>query len=141
MKKKILEKRKKVSGVFAEFKEFAANGQAIVLAVGIIIGSAFQTIIRAIVDYIVMPLFSLISPEKDFKSLDFKILNAEVKLGEFIGAIVNFFIIMFVMFLIIKFLNKMKPPKKDDAIKRDEQKIEILNEILNEIKKSNRQEK
>mgnify|MGYP000877787322 CR=1 FL=1 len=108
-----------------EFKKFALKGNMIDLAVGIIIGGAFNGIVSSLVNDIIMPLFSLLTGRIDFTnwfiSLDGKSYAslAEAKAqeaptinyGVFISGILNFIIIAFTVFLLIRWINKFKKPE------------------------------
>lgn len=95
-----------------EFKEFAMKGNVMDLAIGIIIGAAFGKIITSMVENILMPLIGILMQGVNFQELVFKVGDAEIKYGMFIGAIIDFIIIAFVLFLMIKAMNKMK--KKEE---------------------------
>jgi large conductance mechanosensitive channel len=116
--------------VLKEFKKFALKGNMIDLAVGIIIGGAFSGLVSSLVNDIIMPFLSLITNRIDFTNwflaLDGKkyatlqdAINsgaATVKYGLFISGIINFIIMAFVVFLLVRWLNKLKKPsKKEDA--------------------------
>lgn len=95
----------KEKGFFAEFKKFIMRGNVIDLAVGVIIGGAFQAIVSSLVDDIVTPLLGIILGKVDFSSLAVKIGEATINYGKFITAIINFFIMALVIFAIIKVIN------------------------------------
>ena len=96
-----------------EFKEFAIRGNVIDLAVAVIIGGAFGKIITSLVDDIIMPLIGLLIGGIDFKSLAFTIGSAKVTYGTFIQNVVDFIIIAFVIFLMVRAMNRLKrqPPQ------------------------------
>ncbi|MCX6291581.1 MAG: large-conductance mechanosensitive channel protein MscL [Bacteroidetes bacterium] len=100
-------------GLGKEFKEFAMKGNVMDLAVGVIIGAAFGKIIASLVDNILMPIIGMLLQGVNFQSLSCKVGDAEIKYGMFIGAIIDFIIIAFVLFMMIKFMNNMK--KKEEA--------------------------
>jgi large conductance mechanosensitive channel len=105
-----------------EFKEFAIKGNMIDLAVGVIIGGAFNSLVSSLVDDIVMPLISVVAGNLDFSNWflaldggDYKTLAqaqeagaATVNYGTFISGVINFVIMAFVIFLIVKAMNKLK---------------------------------
>ena len=91
---------------FSEFKEFAMRGNVMDLAVGVIIGGAFQQIVQSLVKDIISPLIGLIA-RQDFSDLVVEILGVEVKYGSFITAVINFMIMAFVIFLLVKGLNAL----------------------------------
>ena len=99
-----------------EFKEFALKGNAIELAIGVVVGTAFQTIVKSLVDDIIMPLISALFGNIDFSDWVFKIGNNTVKYGSFISAIVNFVLVAFTLFLVVKYINKLNK-KIEEATK------------------------
>ena len=90
-----------------EFKEFIMRGNVIDLAVGVIIGGAFQAIVSSLVDDILMPLIGIILGKVDFSALVAQVGDAQIAYGKFITAIINFIIMAFVIFLIVKAINKV----------------------------------
>ena len=93
-----------------EFRDFAMRGNVLDLAVAVIIGGAFGKIVASLVDDIIMPLVGLIIGGVDFKSLAFTVGSAQVKYGSFIQNVVDFLIIAFVIFLIVRTMNRFKKP-------------------------------
>ncbi len=99
----------KGKGIIGEFKTFIMRGNVIDLAVGVIIGGAFQAIVNSLVDDIIMPLISLITGGMDFS--EWKVVLGEgetaatLNYGVFIGAIINFLIMAVVIFLLVKAIN------------------------------------
>jgi len=89
-----------------EFKEFAMRGNVIDLAVGVIIGGAFKAITDSLVNDVISPLLGLVF-KADFSSLIVTINSVEVKYGAFITAVINFVIMAFVIFCLVKALNKL----------------------------------
>lgn len=104
-----------VLSMLKEFKEFALKGNVMDLAIGVIIGGAFQSIISSLVDDIIMPLINSLTGKMDFTDLVFKIGNSSVKYGSFISAVVNFLIVAFTLFLVMRYLNKLS--KKLEEVK------------------------
>ena len=90
-----------------EFKEFAMKGNIMDLAIGVVIGGAFQKIVNSLVSDIIMPTISIITGRIDFSDMVFTIGNASIKYGNFITAIVNFLIIAFSIFLVVRYINKL----------------------------------
>ena len=95
-----------------EFKEFVMRGNVLDLAVAVIIGGAFGKIISSLVNDILMPLIGLLLGGIDFASLSFTVGDAVVTWGNFVQAVVDFLIVAFVIFLIIKSANAAK--KKEE---------------------------
>ena len=103
--------------MFKEFKEFISKGNVMDLALGVIIGAAFGKIVTSLVDDIIMPVIGIILGKIDFSNLKLVITpatgttpEAAVKYGLFIQNIVNFLIMAFVIFLMVKFINKLRKP-------------------------------
>ena len=92
---------------FAEFREFALQGNVIDLAVGVIIGGALQKIVTSLVNDIVFPLIGIILGGYDFRSLKFSLGSSTVLYGAFIQNVVDFLIVALVIFLAIRMLNRI----------------------------------
>jgi large conductance mechanosensitive channel len=123
--------------MFKEFKEFAMKGNVIDMAVGIIIGAAFGTIIKSLVDDVLMPPIGLLLGNVDFSNLFLTIKEGKVaspyaslaaakaagavtvNIGLFINTIISFLIVAFSVFLVIKNVNRVKkePPAADPTTK------------------------
>ncbi|MBQ7717876.1 MAG: large conductance mechanosensitive channel protein MscL [Clostridia bacterium] len=105
---------------FAEFKEFAMKGNVLDMAVGVIIGAAFKAIVDSLVADIISPLLGLLF-KSNFDNLAIQIPNTEVVIGygKFITAVINFIIMAFVIFCIIKAINKVT-----NLVKKDEEVVE-----------------
>lgn len=103
---------------FAEFKEFISRGDVMSMAVGIIIGSAFTAIVNSLVKDVITPLIGIIMGGVDFTGIVVKVGNAELAVGFFIQAIINFLLTALALFCIVKGLNGMKKlaeKKKEEA--------------------------
>lgn len=96
-----------------EFREFIAKGNVLDLAVAVIIGAAFGAIVTSLVDDILMPLIGIILGGIAFSEQSIMVGNAELMYGNFIQAIINFLIIAFVIFMIVRAANNMK--KEEEA--------------------------
>ena len=121
----------KGNGFFGEFKKFIMRGNVIDLAVGVIVGGAFQSIVKSLVDDIVMPVISLATKGVDFTNKfillgegEFATLAeaqeagvAAIAYGNFINAILNFLIMAFVIFCLVRTINKVN----DKAKKKEEE--------------------
>lgn len=90
-----------------EFKEFINRGNVVDMAVGIMIGAAFKAIVDSLVNDIISPLIGLIF-KQDFSGLSLPLWGVELKYGAFLMAVLNFLIIAFVLFLIIKLMNSLR---------------------------------
>ena len=93
-------------GFVSEFKEFVSKGNVLDLAVGVIIGAAFGKIVSSLTDDIIMPIIGIAVGEIDYSA----IMVGPLKIGSFINAVLNFFIIAFCVFLIVRFANRFKKP-------------------------------
>lgn len=91
-----------------EFQEFISRGTVIDLAVGVIVGAAFNNLVSAITTYLLNPLIGLFIGQIDLSDMKFQVLGATFLIGDFVNAVINFLIIMFVVFLIVKMMNKMR---------------------------------
>ncbi len=94
-----------------EFKDFAMRGNVMDLAVAVIIGGAFGKIIASLVNDILMPLIGLLLGGLNFSSLSVTVGEAVVAYGAFIQAIVDFVIVAFVIFMLVRTMNRMKKPE------------------------------
>jgi large conductance mechanosensitive channel len=92
--------------IISEFKEFISKGNVLDLAVGVIIGAAFGKIVSSLTDDILMPLLGLVVGKMDYSTITL----GPMKIGLFINAVLNFFIIAFCIFLIVQGANKLKRP-------------------------------
>jgi large conductance mechanosensitive channel len=93
-----------------EFKEFAMRGNVMDLAIGVIIGAAFGKIVNSMVNDLIMPLLNPVMPAGDWRTME---IGPGVKIGSFLATTLDFIIIAFVLFLIVKGLNKLK--RKEEA--------------------------
>ena len=128
-----------MKNVIKEFKAFIERGSVIDLAVGVVIGGAFSSIVTSLVNDIIMPLIGIIIGGIDFTGLSFKVGSAYVKYGNFIQNVINFLIIAFALFLLEKGINKLshkEEPKKEESKKSDE--VILLEEIRDVLKKKSK---
>ena len=123
--------------MFKGFKEFISRGNVIDLAVGVIIGGAFGKIVTSVVDDILMPLIGMAMGGVDFSSLSCKIGEAEVKYGNFIQNVIDFLIVAFCIFIIIKIITnagkRMEKLAKKAAKKAKKRGEEVPEEVKEEI--------
>ncbi|KRM89386.1 large-conductance mechanosensitive channel protein MscL [Liquorilactobacillus vini] len=117
-----------------EFKEFISRGNVIDLAVGVIIGSAFTTIVKSLVDYLINPLIGLFIGGIDFSDWVFKIAGATFRVGSFLNAVINFLIIAFVVFILVKVVNKFVSKKNEEPVAAPE--VQLLEEIRDLLKEN-----
>lgn len=103
-----------------EFKTFISRGNVMDMAVGVIIGGAFTAIVTSLVNDLLNPLLGIITGGVDFSTLSIKVGTGENPVifayGSFISAIINFLLIAFVLFIIIKGINKLHKKKDEEAV-------------------------
>jgi len=105
-------------GLLTEFKEFAARGSVIDLAVGVIIGASFGKIVTSLVDGVIMPPIGLLLGRVDFSKLEWVLVPEDpatqaiekvaIQYGAFINTLIQFLIVAFVVFLLVKVINRMR---------------------------------
>lgn len=135
-------------GIIQEFQEFASRGSVIDLAVGVIIGAAFGKIVSSLVNDVVMPPIGLLLGNVDFSNLFIGLSGKSyatlaearaagaplIKYGVFLNTLIEFIIIAFVIFLMVKQINKIKktPPPATPQAKEE---VKLLTEIRDELRK------
>ena len=147
---------KKTRGFFGEFKEFIMRGNVIDMAIGVVIATAFGKITTSLVDNIIMPFIGWIIGDFDLSKFNVELVPAVMDgetvvkeavvlgIGTLLTTIINFIIIGFIVFLIVKGINKMREKAEARKKKEEEEKVaedpkptteELLAQILEEIKK------
>ena len=116
--------------MFKEFKEFAMRGNIVDLAVGVIIGGAFQKIVNSLVNDLIIPVMSIFIGKIDYSSLEFTINNVSIKYGSFITNVINFVIIAFALFLFVRYINKLNKNLENVKIK-NMRGLDKINEKIN----------
>lgn len=91
-----------------EFRDFIAKGNVMDMAVGIIIGAAFTAIVTSLVEDLVNPLLGIVIGGIDFSSISFGLGDAQFMVGNFINAVIKFLIVAWVVFLLVKMVNRVK---------------------------------
>jgi large conductance mechanosensitive channel len=123
--------------IASEFKEFAMRGSVIDLAVGVVIGGAFGTIVTSLVNGIIMPVVGVLTSGTDFSNLALKIATDAkgapvlLKYGVLAQSTVNFLIIAFVIFICVRGINKLKKPAAPAAPPPPPRQEVLLEEIRN----------
>ena len=121
-----------------EFKEFAMRGNVMDLAVGVIVGGAFSAITTSLINDILMPIIGIFVSEASFADLYLYVNGAEIAYGNFIQAVLNFIIMAFVVFCLVKAINRLArkkeevPPPPPPAEPSNEEKL--LTEIRDLLK-------
>lgn len=116
-----------------EFKEFISRGNVMDLAVGVIMGAAFTAIVQSLVSNLINPLIGLFLGKIDLSSLVFKVGDATFKYGTFIESIINFLIIAFVVFLLVKVMNKIIKSRDEEEAEPEETKEDEMIMYLKKI--------
>jgi large conductance mechanosensitive channel len=118
-----------------EFKTFIARGNVLDLAVGVVIGAAFTAIVGSLVEDLINPLIGIIVGGIDFSSVGVSIGEARFNIGNFINAVIKFLIVAWVVFLIVKAVNRMMPKKEEaPAEPAGPSDNDLLKEILATLK-------
>ena len=137
--------------MLSEFKEFIARGNVLDLAVAVIIGAAFGTIVSSLTDDIIMPLIGGVVGDVDFSNL-YVVLSGDVApgtslaaareaganvlaYGNFVSVAINFLILAFVIFMLVRQANKLMPKKVEEAAPTGPTEVELLAEIRDALKK------
>ena len=143
--KKLKKSIKKMNPILKEFRDFINRGNVIDLAVGVIIGGAFNKIISSLVNDLIMPVVGIILGGIDFTNLEITIPNflggssaAHLRYGNFIQNVVDFLIVAFCVFIFIRIINKFTAKKEAEAATEptsDEKILTVLEEIRDQRKK------
>ena len=112
-----------------EFKEFALKGNLLDIAVGLILALAFVGVVTTFVDGVIMPLIAAIVGEPSFDDIVWTIGDGKILIGTFITAVVNFLLIAWVLFLIVKAANRLRKPEEDAG----PTEVELLTQIRDEL--------
>ena len=138
MKKDLASKNiKKISKGASEFKTFISRGNVVDMAVGVIIGGAFGKIVTSLVNDVLMPVIGVFLGGLDFSDLSIKVGDATIEYGSFIQTIVDFLIVAFCIFMIVKLFESFKKKKEEDteeAPKKSDEAL-LLEEIRDLLKK------
>ncbi|MBR3395288.1 MAG: large-conductance mechanosensitive channel protein MscL [Firmicutes bacterium] len=123
-----------------EFKEFISRGNVMDMAVGIIIGGAFTAIVSSLVADIITPIIGMLMGGINFSELAVTVGSAQLTYGNFIQAVINFLLVAWVLFMIVKAMNKMKrkeeeKPAEPEAPAEPPEDIVLLREIRDSLKK------
>jgi len=120
-----------VKDMFKEFKEFVSRGNLVELAIAFVLATAFAPVVLSIVDNIFMPIIAAIVGQPDFASLGFDVGDARINYGTPLTLIINFLIIAFVCFLVVKAYNNMKKSDDEDSGPTE---VELLTEIRDSLR-------
>ena len=117
-----------------EFKAFALRGNVMDMAIGVIIGGAFQAIIKSFIDNIVNPLVGVVF-QVDFSSVVIRLGAVNLMIGAFISSVINFILLALVLFVMVKGINKLKKSEvKEEAAPVKSDETVLLEKILEQLK-------
>ena len=123
--------------IVREFREFAVKGNVMDLAVGVIIGAAFGKIVSSLVEDVVMPVIGVLMGGLNFSDLAVKVGSATLKYGKFLQTCLDFLIIAWAIFLIIKLVNRVKREEAQPAPAAEKPRQEALLEEIRDLLKKN----
>jgi len=113
-----------------EFKEFIMRGNVVDLAVAIVVGAAFTTVVNSFANDVLMQLVAAVFGKPDFSDLSFDLGDAVIRYGAFLTAIINFLIVAFAMFLVVKAINRLQNLRtKEEEEALEETEVELLAQI------------
>jgi large conductance mechanosensitive channel len=124
-----------------EFKKFIARGNVIDLAVGVIIGGAFSSIVTSLVNNILTPILGLVLGGADFSKLAITFKDIRIEYGAFIQSVIDFLIVAVCIFALVKFINKIMHLKKKEEKPAEPKKsaeVLLLEEIRDLLKEENK---
>lgn len=134
--------QERIMSMMTEFKEFAIKGNAVDMAVGIIVGAAFGKIVSSFVNDVIMPPIGLLIGGVDFNKLTFTLKEASgdvaavmISYGKFIQTVIDFTIIAFVIFIVIKAINSQKRKEEEPVPPPGPSKEELLLSDIRDILK------
>jgi large conductance mechanosensitive channel len=122
-------------GMLKEFREFAMKGNIVDLAVAVIIGAAFGKIVTALTETIIMPIISLVMGKGGVEDLSVKLGSTVFPIGKLLQALIDFILVAFVLFLIVKAMNSIMKKKEAPVPVAPPEEIVLLREIRDELKK------
>lgn len=105
--------KEKTTGFFGDFKQFIARGNVMDMAVGVIIGGAFSSITTSLINDIIMPLLGIFTRSITFSALSVTVGGAVITYGNFVQAVLNFLVMAFVVFCLVKTMNSFHRKEKE----------------------------
>jgi large conductance mechanosensitive channel len=122
--------------IVREFREFAVKGNVMDLAVGVIVGAAFGKIVSSLVEDVVMPVLGVLMGGLNFSDLAVKVGSATLKYGKFLQTCLDFLIIAWAIFLIVKLINRLKREEEKPAEPKAPPRQEVLLEEIRDLLKA-----
>ncbi|MDV6377298.1 large conductance mechanosensitive channel protein MscL [Sporosarcina sp. GW1-11] len=120
--------------MWKDFKEFAFKGNIFDLAIGVVIGAAFGTIVSSLVENIMTPIFGILLGGLDFSQLSYTVDDAEIKYGLFIQSIIDFLIVAGSIFVFLRVLMKFKMQEPEPVEEEEAKPLDMKEELLTDIR-------
>ena len=119
-----------------EFRDFIMRGNVLDLAVGVIVGGAFTSVVTSQTKNLINPIISMFAGKTDLSGLYFTLFNAKFKYGNFLNDVINFLIVAFVVFLLVKAVDRIMPAKKSDVptVSKEELLLTQIRDLLQNSK-------
>jgi large conductance mechanosensitive channel len=114
-----------------EFREFISRGSLVELAVAVILGLAFNAVVQSLVADVFTPLIAAIFGQPDFSQITIPVGESQIRIGDFLNALIAFVITAFVLFLVVRAYNRAFPREDEEAGPTE---IELLTDIRNELR-------
>lgn len=121
-----------IKSFYGDFKKFISKGNVVDLAVAVVIGNAFNKIISSLVNDIIMPLVGVIIGGIDFTDIKLTIGSESILFGSFIQNVIDFLIIAFSIFLVVKLMSKFQHKKEEEKVEPPKKSDEVI--LLEEIR-------
>ena len=118
--------------LLAEFKEFIAKGDVVMIAVGLIMALYFQKIVDAILEGVINPIIAAIFGESNFRDIGFDVGDARISIGLVIDAAISFVVVALILFLLVKAYNRFKADEEEEA---GPSELDVLTEIRDELRR------
>jgi large conductance mechanosensitive channel len=126
-----LEEGQPMKKMLDEFKDFINKGDVITIAVGLVLALYFKTIVDKFIEGVITPIIAAIAGKADYTQIGFDIGDARISIGLVIGAIIDFIVVAFVLFLVVKAYNAWKRPEVEESGPTE---IELLTEIRDSLR-------
>jgi len=114
-----------------EFKDFVNKGDVVTIAVGLVLALYFKTVVDKFIEGVITPIIAAIAGKADYTQIGFDIGDARISIGLVIGAIIDFIIVAFVLFLVVKVYNASRKPDEDAA---GPSEVDLLTEIRDSLR-------
>ena len=120
-----------------EFREFIIKGNALDLAIGVVLGVAFGAVVTALTEGVLMPLVAALFGKPNFDKLAFYLNGTPIQYGRVLTALVNLLLIGFVLFLVVKAVNRLRRPREEAAAETDHDLLAQIRDELRQVRAGN----